>query len=132
MRYLLAFLIAFGSPASAIERVAPEDFLRYAVGKTLTFSMMGTGELVGIEEFISRSLSVWRNSTGRCVYGVITVEEQQVCFFYEELNRTKDCWWMFRDGDRLLARLADFSVSHTQEVTDVSDKGVACPTVPSV
>ncbi|CAN0599617.1 unnamed protein product, partial [Ectocarpus sp. 12 AP-2014] len=109
-----------------------EDFLRFAEGKTLTFTVMGSGALAGIEEFISRRLSVWRNSDGRCVYGVITVENDQVCFFYEDLNHVKDCWWMFRDGDRLLARLADFSVSHTQEVTDISEGGVSCPTVPSV
>lgn len=132
MRLALPLCLALASPASAIEQMQPDDFLRYAVGKTLTFSSMESGALVGIEEFISRSLSVWRNSDGRCVYGIITVENQQVCFFYEELNRTKDCWWMFRDGDRLLARLADFSVSHTQEVTDVSNDGVSCPTVPSV
>lgn len=132
MRLLLPLLLSLATPVSAIERVSPEAFLRYAEGKTLTFSLMGSGALVGIEEFISRRLSVWRNSEGRCVYGVITVENEQVCFYYEELNRTKDCWWMFRDGDRLLARLADFSVSHTQEVTDVSEEGVSCPTVPSV
>ena len=132
MRFVLPLLIAFATPAAAMERLSGEAFLRLAEGKTLTFTVMGSGALAGIEEFISRRLSVWRNSEGHCVYGVITVEDEQVCFFYEELNRTKDCWWMFRDGDRLLARLADFSVSHTQEVTDISDSGVSCPTVPSV
>lgn len=122
---------SIATPTVALERFPPNDFLRFAEGKTLTFSVLGSDTLVGIEEFISRTLSVWRNSEGRCVYGIITVENEQVCFFYEELDLTKDCWWMFRDGDRLLARLADFSVSHTQEVTDISTNGVSCPSVPS-
>ncbi|NNE88439.1 MAG: hypothetical protein HKN27_10220, partial [Silicimonas sp.] len=133
MRFALpVWLLLFAVPANAIERVSPDAFLDFAEGKTLTFSIIGGGALVGIEEFISRRLSVWRTSEGRCVYGIITVENSQVCFYYEELDRTKDCWWMFRDGDRLLARIADFSNSHTQEVTDISTDGVSCPTVPSV
>jgi len=133
MRFALAlWMMVAALPVHAIERVSPEAFLKFAEGKTLTFTLYGTDQLVGVEEFLSRRLSVWRNSQGRCVYGIITVENGQVCFFYEELNRTKDCWWMFRDGETLLARLADFSSSHTQEVTEITKDGVSCPTVPSV
>ena len=55
MRLFLALWMAISAaPAQAIERVSPEAFLDFAKGKTLTFSIIGGGQIVGIEDFLSR------------------------------------------------------------------------------
>lgn len=128
---ILAFLATFVVPAEAQELISPDEFLDVAEGNTLTFRRFGTGELVGTEEFLSRNLSVWRWSTGECVYGRIVVEESQICFYYDGDIYGPDCWWPFRDGERLLVRYADITTISIQEVTEISKETLHCPSIPS-
>ena len=48
------------TPAEPQTLITPDDFLDAAVGKTLSFHEMSSGELVGEEQFLSPTLSVWR------------------------------------------------------------------------
>ena len=132
---LAAFIVGcwvfLASPSNAQELISPDAFLDIAVGKTLTFNRFGSGELVGTEEFLSRELSVWRWATGECVYGKIAVEGNQLCFYYEGDPMAPDCWWPFRDEDRLLVRFANLSIGSIQEVTSITDDTLNCPTLPT-
>ena len=131
MRYLDALfcLGMTGSAAIAQERITPEDFLAIANGKTLTFTNLHSGSLVGIEEYLSPRLSVWRASGGECVYGEITVEEERLCFLYDYLDPEKACWWVFQQGERIL--VLSTSTGEIQEVTAISEEPLGCPTIPS-
>ena len=63
-RLLLYFLLcSFGliAPLGAQERISPDAFLDAANGKTLTFTDLRSGVRVGIEEYLSRDLSVWKD-----------------------------------------------------------------------
>ncbi len=120
-------------PVSAQELISPEMFLDLADGKTLTFHDYHSGDLVGVEEYLNRSLSVWRDRTGTCVYGRITTEDGKLCFLYDnDADGLPVCWWPFLDGDRILVRTARFWEVEVQEVVKVSEDGLSCPSAPSV
>ena len=124
------FLLFAALPSAAQSPIPPEEFLDHAVGKTLTFRDYGTGEFVGVEEFLNRTLTVWRDNSGNCVYGVVTIENGQLCFLYEALNLDPVCWWTFRDGDRLLVLLSKLVNGEIQEVASISDQRLSCPDHP--
>lgn len=110
--------------------ITPDAFLDIADGKTLTFTDFASGALAGVEEYLRRDLSVWREPNGRCVYGDITVEGNQVCFLYLDAPNDKQCWWPFLAGDRLLVKFAELD-GQVQEVTAITTDGLACPEIPS-
>ncbi|MEL6296903.1 MAG: hypothetical protein AAFR10_21915, partial [Pseudomonadota bacterium] len=60
------------TPVAAQERITPEAFLSRVVGKTVSFYSRDSGALVGVEQFLSPTLSVWRGQENKCVYGEIT------------------------------------------------------------
>lgn len=129
-----AALVVFGlsCPLVAQERISPEAFLDIADGKTLDFTELQSGALVGIEEYLSRKLSVWKDQSGLCVYGRITVEAGQLCFLYDnDADGLPVCWWTFRDGDTLMVLLADFERHEIQTVTRISDDTLDCPSIPA-
>lgn len=129
---LLLGLICAG-PAFGQERITPDAFLDDAVGKTLTFELLGTGNVVGREEFLNRRLSVWREEGDTCVYGRIEIEKDQLCFYYDHRGpEDPACWWTFRDGDRLLVLFAGSGDREIQEVTRIDDTGLDCPVKPGV
>jgi hypothetical protein len=129
--FLLGLIVA--SPAFGQERITPDAFLDTAVGKTLTFEMFGTGRVVGREEFLNRKLSVWREEGDTCVYGRITIEKDQLCFYYDHRGpEDPACWWTFRDEDRLLVLFAGDGEREIQEVTRIDESGLDCPVKPGV
>ncbi len=131
---IAAGLLSLACVASvgAQERITPDDFLDIANGRTLTFQDLHSGSVIGIEEYLTRKLSVWKDRSGRCVYGQITIEDGQLCFLYDDdRDGIPVCWWTFRDGDRLLVHLADLVDRQIQIVTEISDDTLDCPTVPS-
>lgn len=132
-RWLLPVAFAW-LPGGAVaqEFISPEVFLDIAEGRTLTFVDLESGIVVGVEEYLNRRLSVWVQPDGRCVYGDITVEDRAVCFVYEDAPYDKQCWWPFRDGDRLLVRFARVLDSSVQEITEISDVSLSCPDRPGV
>ncbi|KIC43506.1 hypothetical protein RA27_07975 [Ruegeria sp. ANG-R] len=117
------------APAQTL--IAPEAFLDAVVGKTITFHEIRSGMLVGTEEFLSSTLSVWRMEGRGCVYGQITTPNGQICFLYDDApDGLPVCWWPFVHNDRLMVRLARFVDSETQEVRSISDDSLNCPSAP--
>lgn len=131
MRALALLLALAAAPASGQERITADQFLDLALGRTLTFNDFPSGYEVGVEEFLRRDLSVWRETGGDCVYGTITIEEGKLCFAYDDRS-DKACWWTFADGDRLFVLYANRLSGEIQEVTHVSDDPLGCPIKPSV
>ncbi|MCL6285390.1 hypothetical protein M3P21_17820 [Ruegeria sp. 2012CJ41-6] len=124
--------IVMMSPASAQTRITPEAFLDAATGKTLSFYEIETGELVGVEQFLNRSLSVWKEPGQPCVYGKITTPEGRICFEYDNRpERPPVCWWPFARGDRFMVRLDVFLNAEIQEVRSITNEGIACPNAPT-
>ena len=119
--------------AVAQERVSPELFLDFALGKTLTFDTFPSGELVGVEEYLRRDLSVWRDRSGICVYGQISVENDQVCFLYDnDEDGVPICWITFLEGERWFVLSTNGRRSEIQEITGVTKEGLDCPESPGV
>ena len=124
--WFLIFLAGAGA-AGAQTRIPPETFLDEAVGRTLTFSMIGTGEIVGTEFFLSREQSVWEQADGTCTRGRITTPDGKICFLYDhQPERGPVCWWTFRYEGRLMVRIASFSDNEVQIVSEVSDTPFFC------
>jgi hypothetical protein len=119
------------APIFAQTLITPDEFLDAADGRTLTFHIFPNGQLVGAEEFLTRSLSVWRDHAGTCVYGDISVDSANLCFLYDGRDG-QDCWLPFRQGDRLFVRIAELGKSEIQEVTHISDDTLSCPVKPGV
>lgn len=119
--------------ANAQERVAPEVFLDFALGKTLTFDIFPDGERVGVEEYLRRDLSVWRDRSDVCVYGRVTIEDGQICFLYDnDADGVPVCWIPFVSEDRWFVLNANGARREIQEVTNVSTDGLQCPVKPGV
>lgn len=119
--------------AGAQERMTPEAFLDFALGKTLTFETFPDGELVGVEEYLRRNLSVWRDRSETCVYGSVTVENGQVCFLYDsDDDGMPVCWIPFLADDRWFVLNSDGGSREIQEITSVSEDGLQCPIKPGV
>ncbi|WP_425078602.1 hypothetical protein [Ruegeria denitrificans] len=117
--------------ASAQTMITPEAFLDAAVGKTLTFYEIRSGGLVGTEQFLNRSVSVWREEGQGCVYGQITTPNGQLCFLYDnDPDGIPVCWWPFLHEGRLMVRLASFVDGEIQEVRSMTERGLNCPGAP--
>jgi hypothetical protein len=127
-----ALLLAAGAAqAQPVEPLAPEDFLGLAEGRTLTFAEIGRGADFGTEEFLGRGRTRYVMADGTCTLGVVTVRGPAVCFAYP-VSEGESCWWMFRQGERILARSAGVAGGAIVEVVGISDKPVICEAVPSV
>ena len=81
--------------------ISPQTFLELVDGKTLTFHDYISQRLVGGEEYLSPTLSVWRDTSGICVYGKITTEDGETCFLYDnDSDGVPIWWWPILDGDK--------------------------------
>lgn len=129
----VAALIALAPiAAQAQTRITPEAFLAAVHGKTVKFHDYPSGFLVGTEEFLSPTLSVWRMEGRGCVYGQITTPNGQICFLYDDdPDDVPVCWWPFLYEDRLMVRLASFSHREIQEVRSITEGGLNCPSAPT-
>ena len=132
MQAIALALAVVATPAIAQDYLSPEAFLDFAEGKTLTFRNYEFGVDVGIEEYLSRELSVWRDEGGQCVYGRITTSNGQLCFYYDGAVDGPACWWPFRLGERLFVRLARFGEGEIQEIVSVTEETLSCPGAPAV
>lgn len=124
---LLALTLA--APVVAQDQLSPDGFLDLATGRTLSFSNMQTGNLVGVEQFLRRDLSVWADETGRCTYGRIEKRGPLLCFLYEDAPDPDNCWLPFIDDGTLLV-MASRS-REVQRITDISEKPVICDGAPT-
>ncbi|MEO0691361.1 MAG: hypothetical protein AAFY90_00620 [Pseudomonadota bacterium] len=123
---LLAVLNAGPSPAQ--QQMTPDAFLDQAVGRTLTFSNFRSGNMIGVEQFLSRDLSVWAQEDGRCSYGHIEIRGPIMCFIYEDFPDPQNCWMPFQAGDELL--VISTSSQQIQRVTAMTEDPVVCEGVP--
>jgi hypothetical protein len=126
---VLAVLCAMAAPALAQDQLSPNGFLDLAVGRTLSFSNVQTGRLVGEEQFLRRDLSVWTNETGRCTYGRIEVRGPSICFLYEDSPNPENCWIPFSDEGTLL--VLSQNSREVQKISDISEEPIMCEGAPS-
>ncbi len=123
---LLTALLA--GPGLAQELVDPNVFLDAADGNTLTFRADPNGELVGVEQFLSRSRTVWARANGSCSYGKVWVAEDRVCFRYEDRPDQDFCWLtLLDDGDFVVAMP---EAADVQRITRITQEPVSCVDAP--
>ena len=134
-RLAFAALLAGGLAAlgaAAQEMLTPDQFLDRAKGHTLTFVDAPSGVLIGTEQFISRSRSVYARADGTCAFGTVTVEGPELCFRYDDDPGRAHCWWPFEMSGRLHVRLAEPDTGEVQRVDGLSDAPVICRPQPNV
>lgn len=126
----LAFWSALAAPSTALEQITTENFLARVTGRTATFIDYNNRELVGVEQFLSASRSVWARADGTCAFGTIYTKDSQVCFVYDDDPLgTTHCWFPFADDKGLWVVSAD--TGGVQEVSEITDKPVNCTPVPT-
>lgn len=109
--------------AKAQEQLTPDEFLDRATGRTLTFEYFPNGGVVGIEQFLSRSRTVWATPTGTCTYGRIELRGTQICFIYEDLPDPEHCWVPFDSDEGMVVFAGTESI---QRVSRITDNPVVC------
>lgn len=128
----LAFWAILGTfcatQGAAQDQMSPDGFLDLIVGRTLSFSSMRTGGLIGEEQFLRRDLSVWADQTGRCTYGRIELRGPLICFLYEDAPDPDNCWIPFMDNGTLL--VLSKGTSEVQRISDISEEPITCEGAP--
>lgn len=128
-----ALAVAGVGAAGAQERISPEVFLDAAVGRTLEFRVFPSGDYVGTEEFLRRDLSVWRAENQDCVYGDVSVVNDQLCFLYDDdADGLATCWATFADDGTYFVATGEPGAIEVQEVSSISEESLACPMKPGV
>ena len=130
MRIFAGIIVALlASSAVAQEQLTPDGFLDLAHGRTLSFTNIQSGNLVGVEQFLRRDLSVWADETGRCTYGRIEQRGPLLCFLYEDAPDPGNCWIPFIDEGTLL--VLSERTREVQRIRDISEKPVICEGAPT-
>lgn len=127
---LAAGLAAGAAGAQPVEPMTPEAFLDFAEGRTLTFERVGDGAPFGTEQYLPGRRTRYVMADGTCTIGVVTAREGAVCFAYP-VAEGEACWWMFRQGERVLARTARLGAGDVVAVVGVSEEPVVCEDVPT-
>ncbi|KEJ90011.1 hypothetical protein [Sulfitobacter donghicola] len=127
--FIAVLLSTLAVPAQAQDQLTPDGFLDIAVNRTLSFSSVLSGQLIGEEQFLRRDLSVWADKTGRCTYGRIEIRGPLLCFLYEDAPDPENCWIPFIDEGTLLVLATDSG--ETQRITDISDTPITCEGAPT-
>lgn len=125
---VFCLIIASMQALVAQEQITPSTFLDRALGKTLTFTDLTSGSVVGVEQFLRRDLSVWAQANGRCSYGHIEQRGPLICFIYEEFPNPNNCWLPFdKDGQLMVLSTDSYQI---QEVTNINEREVECEGAP--
>ncbi|WP_229801379.1 hypothetical protein [Tateyamaria omphalii] len=120
----------FALPGMAQQRIAPEEFMARVTGETVSFFDRKFGNLVGVEQFLSPRLSVWRGSENKCVYGEITTPNGQICFLYRDLDPVGPVCWVPYDKDGNLMVLGVGRAFGESQLARFNDRDLGCPEVP--
>ena len=125
-----ALILLLGAvPAAAQEQITAAAFLDRVAGRPATFVIMGTDDLVGVEQFLRRDRTVWARSNGTCAYGTVTVEGPLVCFAYDdEPTGRQHCWFPLELDGTLL--VLDDEGDEVQEISAITDAPVICDPPP--
>lgn len=118
-----AIAICAGQAAGAQEQLTPDQFIDRAVNRTFTFEFFPNGGVVGVEQFLSRSRTVWATRDGICTYGKIEVRGPQICFIYDDLPVPEHCWTPFDSEEGLVVVAGPDSI---QRVTRITNDPVIC------
>ena len=130
MRLVAAAVAFWATPLAAQDRLTPDQFLDLVEKRTASFSTFPGRQPVGTEQFLSRSRTVWARANGTCAYGLVTVEEGQVCFDYDDAAPgVTHCWVPFLRDARLFVASTD-DLGEVQEVIEISDAPVVCTQAP--
>jgi hypothetical protein len=127
--FVAIVLACFASSAAAQDQLSPDGFLDLVLERTLSFSSMRSGGLIGVEQFLRRDLSVWADESGRCTYGRIEKRGPLLCFIYDDAPNTNNCWIPFTDDGTLL--VMSQTSREVQRITDISDKPIICEGAPT-
>ncbi len=109
------------------ELISPQEFLDRVAGKTVEFRYQKTGQLAGVEHFLSSTETVWSSAAGGCRPGQIFINGRELCFHYPtQANEKTFCWYPFRKGDQLMVRFARFNMPVVQIATSITDEPLDC------
>lgn len=122
------FLASLASVVQAQEQIMPEQFLDQAQGRTLTYSLYSNGQIVGIEQFLNRTTSVWRDQNGRCTYGTIVQDGALMCFVYDDDPDPGNCWASYVKDDQFL--VMSVRTKQVQVIAAITDESLGCPEQP--
>lgn len=119
------------SSASAQTLMPAEAFIDFVLGKTIRFEDFQSGRLIGEEQFLSRSQTIWKTPENGCVTGQLYVDRGRVCFIYDELHGDEPaCWWPYEFKGRIIVRPVGNFTLGVQSVGDISEEPLACETLP--
>ncbi len=121
---VLVFLLLAGPAAAQEMPLTPDSFLDRVAGRTITFRMQGSDELVGVERFIDRERSVWTRSDGSCALGDVTVREPELCFDYDDDPAVSHCWLPFEEGGDLFVRST--GTAEVQRIARIETRRLEC------
>ncbi|MEM9584249.1 MAG: hypothetical protein AAGA08_14160 [Pseudomonadota bacterium] len=124
----ITFWLTSVGAITAQDQISPSSFLDRALGKTLSFTDLSTGALVGVEQFLRRDLSVWAETNGRCSYGRIEERGPLICFIYEQFPNPDNCWMPFDKGGQLMV-MSTLSYQ-IQQISKISERPVQCEDAP--
>ena len=99
MRQALA-LILLASAAHA-QPMTPEDFERFATGRTLDYAV--DGEILGSEAYFPGRQVRDADTGGPCRDGHWDADGPAVCFVYEG-SSMRHCWLYWREGEQVFAK----------------------------
>ncbi|MFM7334795.1 MAG: hypothetical protein ACKO2N_14235 [Tabrizicola sp.] len=100
MRLALTLILAVQA-AQAQTPMTPEEFERWATGKTLDYAT--DGQVWGSEAYLPGRRVVDADTGGPCRDGSWYADGDAVCFVYPDFDGTH-CWLYWREGDAVFAK----------------------------
>jgi len=91
--------------AQAQQMLDGAGFRAATEGRTFVFGTDGTP--YGAEQYLPGDRVNWSFLDGRCLAGKWWEQDRKICFAYEDRPGEALCWEFWRQGDHLMARVAD-------------------------
>ena len=110
MRFLF-WLLALWPITGFAGQLTPEEFERITEGRTLFYS--NNGEVYGVERYLPDRRVIWSFDNGQCQDGIWYPRDGQICFIYEGIDPTPQCW-VFEQGPSGLIAYFNGSTQSTQ------------------
>ncbi len=122
----LALALVCASPALAQEdRLSVSEFTALVDGKTLFFSRQG--QPFGAEEYRRDRSVIWTFLDGNCLFGRwFPIEDDAICFVYEDRPTDPICWAFFRQDGDIRARVLGADPANDLTVTGMQRDPLQC------